>query len=152
MHASTCAVTIAACVNMPGCDDVAAVYCMYVPGVSITTLLRHHYNTVTAMGCSYNPLKNSSTLEWCRCRTRAVCWSVDVCMSVCVRDSHPLPSTRGIQVKVALNASVLTLHWTQVCISQFVFSCCLQYFCTSRSSFLSLSRILVVVAADREGD
>jgi hypothetical protein len=109
------------------------------------TLLHHHCITVTAIDCSYNALKNRSTLEWCRYHTRAACWGVDVRVSVHMHNSHPLPSTHSVQVKVALNASAL---------SQGVylrgFFLLMQFFFPSRSSCLSL--FWVAVAAGREGD
>ncbi len=94
MHASTCPITVAVCVAVPGCNHVTAVYCMYVPGVSITTLLHHHCKAVTAMDCLYKPLTDRSTLEWCQGRTRAACWCVEACVSMRMSD----------------------LHWIQVCI------------------------------------
>ena len=128
---------------MAGCDsdDVAAVYCMCMPGVSITSLLRHHSNLFTARNCSYYPSKNGATLERSWCHTRATCCCVDVFVSARMSDSYPLPSTRSVQADVALNTSASTLHWNQVCISKLFFL--LRNSCLSFSCFGLLLQLVV---------
>ena len=145
MHASPRLLTIAACAVVPGCDDVAAVYSvLYVharrvnhDATSSSPSLQHcHSNGLFVQSFKEQINIGMVSVPYACCLL--VCGRVCcVCASVLVRDSHTLPSTHGVHVEVALNASALTprLHWPQACISKFFLD----------AMFLHIAKLLSVV-------